>query len=153
MPDSKVDARILSSMIEASPCRARASRRPALTVVALLIAFHPAAAQIPKASYNDSIVVAPLYVEYTKVSDEKFAAEVQELQSNLGQAPHVLLGFSTFLSLEYNAEPNMQRPIDESVLAPTVREVDLVVRRAAANGIIAHVALTSGFFHGWNRLR
>jgi hypothetical protein len=65
----------------------------------------------------------------------------------------VLLGFSTFLSLEYNAEPNMQRPIDESVLAPTVREVDLVVRRAAANGIIAHVALTSGFFHGWNRLR
>jgi hypothetical protein len=119
----------------------------------LLIAFHPAAAQIPKASYNDSLVVAPLYVEYTKVSDGKFAAEVQELQSNLGQAPHVLLGFSTFLSLEYTAEPNMQRPIDQSMLAPTLHEIDLMVHRAAANGIVVHAALASGFFHGWNLLR
>ena len=122
-------------------------------MVALLIAFIPAAAQLSKASYNDSIVVAPLYVEYTNVSDEKFAAEAQELRRSLGQAPHVLLGFSAFLSLEYTTEPDMQRPIGADTLAPTLREVDLVVRRAAANGIVAHAALTSGFFHGWNQLR
>jgi hypothetical protein len=127
--------------------------RPAFIMVALFVAFIPAAAQLPKASYKDSLVVAPLYIEYTKVSDEKFAAEAQELRRDLGQAQHVLLGFSTFLYLEYGAEPNLQRPIGLSILAPTLRETDLVVRRAKANGIVTHVALVSGFFHGWNGLR
>lgn len=109
--------------------------------------------QTPEASYNDSIVIAPLYIEYTKVSDQKFAAEARRLRHDLGQAPHVLLGFSAFLSLEYNAGPNLKQPIDKSSLAPTLSEADILVQRAANNGLVTHVALTTGFFHGWNQLR
>ncbi|HEY2380432.1 MAG TPA: hypothetical protein VGK48_04550 [Terriglobia bacterium] len=127
--------------------------RPALIVVALVLALVPVLAQAPGASYSDSIVIAPLYIEYAKVSDQKFAAEAQRLRRDLGQAPHVLLGFSAFLSLEYNAEPDLRQAIDKSILAPTLRETDLVVQRALKNGLITHVALTTGFFHGWNGLR
>lgn len=127
-------------------------RRPFLTI-ALLIAIVPALAQQRKPSYKNSIVIAPLYIEYTKVSDDKFAAEVQELRRRLGDAQHVLLGFSTFLSLEYDGALSLEGPIETSSLKPTLKDVDIVVRRAAANGIITHVALTSGFFHGWNQLR
>jgi hypothetical protein len=127
-------------------------RLPLITI-AVLIAVVPVVALQPKPSYNDSIVIAPLYIEYTKVSDDKFAAEVRELHRRLGHGQHVLLGFSTFLYLDYDGTLSLERPIDASSLKPTLQEADIVVQRALQNGVIAHIAFTSGFFHGWNQLR
>jgi len=145
LPKASVDgirgARILSAM-----------RHPLITI-ALLIAIVPAAAQQPRPSYNDSLVIAPLYIEYTRVSEDKFAAQAQQLRQRLGHGQHVLLGFSTFLPLDYDGTLSLERPIDASSLKPTLKDADIVVQRAAENGIIAHIAFVSGFFHGWNQLR
>ncbi len=122
-------------------------------ILILLLAALPAIAEAPKPSYNDSTVIAPLYIEYAKVSDDKFASEARELRQRLGEAPHVLLGFAAFLSFNYEGELKLDRPIEESMLEPTRREADLLVNRAATNGLVTHIALVSGFFHGWNRLR
>ena len=122
-------------------------------ILLLLLAALPAIAEAPKPSYNDSTVITPLYIEYAKVSDDKFASEARELRQRLGEAPHVLLGFAAFLSFNYEGELKLDRPIEESMLAPTRREADLLVNRAATNGLVTHIALVSGFFHGWNRLR
>lgn len=124
--------------------------RSCLVVFALLV---PALGQIPKASYGDSIVIAPLYIEYAGVSDAKFAAEAERLRHQLGQAQHVMLGFSSFLYLQYGPGLNPQKPVEKPILTATLENIDLVVQRAKANGLVTHVALSTGFFHGWNDLR
>src|SRR3954468_23789457 len=106
-----------------------------------IMAVLPAIAQTPKPSYNDSTVIAPLYIEYAAVTDAKFASEANELRRRLGQAPHVLLGFAAFLSFDYDGELKLDKPIDESMMAPTLREADLLVNRAATNGLVTHIAL------------
>lgn len=123
------------------------------TLSVLSLAVLAALAQMPTSHYNDSIVIAPLYIEYTQVSEAKFASQAQELRRRLGQAQHVMLGFSTFLYFDYEGELTVDRPVDGPALQSTLHNADLIVERAARNNLITHVALVSGFFHGWNRLR
>ena len=64
-------------------------RRPLLTI-ALLIAIVPAVAQQRKPSYKDSIVIAPLYIEYnvgnyarsfqfsSKIDQDRITAELKD---------------------------------------------------------------------------
>lgn len=127
--------------------------RRCLILIAFLGCVLPILGQTPKAAYNDSIVIAPLYIEYANVSEAKFAAEAERLRQQLGQAKHVMLGFSSFLYLQYSPAVSVQKPIEKSILTPTLANVDVVVQRAAANKLITHVALSTGFFHGWNQLR
>src|SRR5262245_56789311 len=112
-----------------------------------------ASAQPLQKSYEDSLVLAPLYVEYTAVSAAKFASEANELRRRIGEAPHVMLGFAGFVWMDFDGEPHLNRPIDASMLASTLRQADLIVDRARENGLITHIGVASGLFHGWNRLR
>ncbi|HYR83758.1 MAG TPA: hypothetical protein VE422_06745 [Terriglobia bacterium] len=121
--------------------------------VLIAVAALTALAQSAKPSYEDSLVLAPLYIEYTSVSAGKFAAEATELRRRIGEAPHVLLGFAGFLWLDYDRTPPLDRPVEETMLASTLRNVDTIVQRARDNALVTHIALVSGFFHGWNRLR
>src|SRR5947207_530646 len=107
--------------------------RAQLICLSVTVLLTGAAAQSPKPSYNDSLVLAPLYIEYATVSDQKFAAEAMELRRRIGQVPHVLLGFAAFLNLDYDGEPELDRPIDEAMLASKFCEADLIVQRARAN--------------------
>ncbi|HLQ76797.1 MAG TPA: hypothetical protein VK210_05550 [Terriglobia bacterium] len=124
-----------------------------LILPGLALTLWTASAAPLRPDYGDSIVLAPLYIEYTTVSAQKFAAEASELRQRIGEAPHVLLGFSSFLALDFDKTPVLSRPIDETILASTNAGVDTMVQRAKANGLVTHVGLVSGFFHGWNRLR
>ena len=124
-----------------------------LILPGLALALWSTSAAPLKPDYRDSIVLAPLYVEYTSVSAQKFAAEAKELRQRIGEAPHVLLGFSAFLSIDFDKTPQLSRPIDEAMLAGAFANVDTMVQRARANGLVTHIGLVSGFFHGWNRLR
>ena len=127
--------------------------RAAIVSLGIAFALLTAGAQSTKPSYEDSLVLAPLYIEYTSVSADKFAAEATELRRRIGEAPHVLLGFAGFLWLDYDRTPQLDRPIEETILASALGNVDIIVQRARDNGLVTHIALVSGFFHGWNRLR
>ena len=94
-------------------------------------------------SFENSLVLAPLYPRYVQDSDEKFRLEAEALRAGVGGGRHVLLGFAAFVSIQFPAEQ----------MAPTLNEVDVIVQRARESGLIAHISLLSGFFHGWNALR
>jgi hypothetical protein len=121
--------------------------------VCLTAVLMTASAQSGKPSYSDSVVLAPLYIEYATVSDKKFADEAAELRRRIGDSPHVMVGFAAFLNLDYDGTPELNSPIRAVMLASTLREADLIVDRARANHLVTHIGLISGFFHGWNRLR
>src|SRR5262245_47445269 len=127
--------------------------RVSLFLLVTTIAALFGSAQSRHTSYEDSFVLAPLYVEYTAVSAAKFASEANELRRRICYAPHCLLGFSVFVWMEFDDELHLNRPIDSSMLAPALRQVDTIVDRARENGLITHIGFESGFFHGWNRLR
>ncbi|MBI4472642.1 MAG: hypothetical protein HY646_08245 [Acidobacteria bacterium] len=88
-----------------------------------------------------TLFIAPLYIEYTSVSDETFAREAQELKGRLGNSPAVKIGFTAFLPARF---PDVEA---------TLKEADLIVQRAEANGLPVHIAVVTGFFHGHNNLR
>lgn len=99
--------------------------------------------QVPAAtpSYENSLVLAPFYVEYLLDSDEKFAGEAAELKRRIGSAPYVMLGFAAGLQLEFPDN------------TATLHNMDKILQRARQNDLVVHVSMMSGFFHGWNDLR
>jgi hypothetical protein len=92
-------------------------------------------------SFENSLVLTPLNPQYLLDSEEKFREEANELKRRIGSARHVMLGFASGIGLSF---PDIK---------PTLAAIDETVQRAKANGLVAHVSLTSGFFHGWNALR
>jgi len=109
-------------------------------------------AQPQAATYENSFILAPLYVEYQHVSDQEFANQVQQLRSQIPAAPYVKIGFATFLSLEFPDLP-LDQPFDPSGFQDQLANLDTIVDRARANGTIVHLALVSNLFHGHTPLR
>lgn len=103
-------------------------------------------------SFENSLVLAPVYVQYLSDSDEKFRMEAGELKRRLGGGRYVLRGFSAFLNMSFPAG-DLRQPIVAADMEPSLRQIDTIVERARNNGIVTHVSLLSGFFHGWNELR
>jgi hypothetical protein len=122
-----------------------------IVVLALSITI-PAGLTQARGSYENSLVLAPLYVDYTGKTATQFASDAAELKRRLGNAPYVMLGFSAYISIAYPAVP-LDRPITEADMAATLNEADVIVNRARDNGIVTHIALVSGFFHGSNELQ
>src|SRR5436305_218318 len=108
--------------------------------------------QTPAGTYDNSLVIAPLFVEYQNVSDQEFSNHVQQLKTQIPAAPYVKVGFATFVSLGFPDVP-INQPLDPSAMAADLANIDTVVDRARTNGIILHISLISGFFHGVNPLR
>ena len=101
---------------------------------------------------EESLFIAPLYVEYSSSSASEFAKEAQELKQRIGESPGVLVGFSAFLDFGFR-RPELNKPIDRSVMQPTIENVDLIIERAVSNKLPVHISIESGFFHGYNSLR
>jgi hypothetical protein len=101
--------------------------------------------------YDNSLVVAPHYVEFTTDTDERFAHQASELKRRLGSAPHVIVGFAAALPIQIpSATPGRNL---EKQMAGTLDAIDQIVERARKNHVTVHITLTSGFFHGMNLLR
>jgi len=103
-------------------------------------------------SFDNSLVLAPLYVDYLRDSEDKFRVESSELKQRIGTASHVLLGFSAFLAVPYPAM-DLNQPLQPAAMQKALTDVDTIVQRARANGLIAHISIISGFYHEWNDLR
>jgi hypothetical protein len=104
--------------------------------------------------YENSLVLAPHYVEFVTDTDERFAHQASELKRRLGSAPHVLVGFAASLPIQIppmdHGDPGQSL---EKQMAGTLDAIDRIVERARRNHVIVHITLTSGFFHGMNPLR
>src|SRR5262245_43476121 len=105
-----------------------------------------------KPSFENSLVLAPLYVQYLTDSAEKFGVEARELQNRIGRGPYVLLGFACFLYVTF-PELELSTPITPEQMSQSLQEIDTIVQRARDNGLVTHISVVSGFFHGWNQLR
>jgi hypothetical protein len=127
-------------------------QRIAIFVMIVLMCAPAVWPQAQTARFEDSLVLAPLYVDYAKVSADKFARDALALKQAIGTAPHVLLGFASFLRIAYPSIP-LDKPVDERDMAPVLAEADVIVGRARENGLITHISLVSGFFHSHNELR
>jgi hypothetical protein len=96
--------------------------------------------------------IAPLYIEYTSSTAAEFAKQAKELRERISEAPGVRVGFSAFLNVQVHVT-DIHKPIDRSLILPTLDEVDLIVERARSNNLPVHVSVISGLFHGYTRLR
>lgn len=126
-------------------------------VVALLalVAPHSTGRQsrsIVKGTFDNSFVVAVHYVEYQDDTEQRFARQVEELRRRIGSAPHVLVGFSTGLTIAY-PEADLEKPLSSAQMTRTLEAIDRIVARVRAHNLIVHITLMSGFFHGMNDLR
>jgi hypothetical protein len=92
-------------------------------------------------AFENSLVVTPHYIQYLSDSEVQFAQEAAELKRRLGSARHVMLGFGATLDLSFQDT------------AHTIANIEKIVQRARANGLVVHISILSGFFHGWNDLR
>ena len=128
-------------------------RRLLLFMLVVMVALTPMVG-MPQSTgtYENSLVLAPLYVDYLLKSPEKFAADVAALKQRIGNAPYVMLGFAAFLDVDYPGV-SLDQPITESDMEVPLNKADRIVSRARENGIITHVSIISGFFHGTNDLR
>ena len=110
-------------------------------------------AAISVARAAEPTLIAPLYIEYTSASDKEFAAQVEELRRRIGEpGPNILVGFSAFLGLRVR-DPQLNKPIDQTAIEPTLADIDLMVNRAQTNHIPLHISVVSNFFHGNSSLR
>lgn len=123
-----------------------------LSVLLTIAAGQPQLAQSAAGTYNDSLVLAPLYVSYNLVTPEKFAADAAEIKQAIGSAPHVLLGFASYENLTFPDIP-LTQPITVSDMQSVLDDTDLIVKRAHDNGLVTHISIISGFFHPGNNLR
>jgi hypothetical protein len=135
--------------------RAMVNRVLAACAAVLLISGTVGSHQPPSpqsGTFENSLWIAPYYVEYLSDSDARFAQQVAELRQRLGSGPHALVGFASGLALEF-PKTDLNQPIRESQLAGTLENIDRMVRRADAAHIPLHISITSGLFHGHNELR
>jgi hypothetical protein len=102
--------------------------------------------------YDDSLFLAPHYVEFVSDSDEQFSHQASELKRRLGSAPYVLVGFAASLPIQIPAS-DLSKQLTEKEMASTLETVDRIVERANRSHLTVHITLTSGFFHGMNELR
>jgi hypothetical protein len=126
----------------------------AFTAVLMVVTVFATSAMISEQSsgvYENSLVVAPHYVEFVTDTDERFAHQASELKRRLGSAPHVLVGFAASLPIQIPATDPGQKL--EKQMAGTFEAIDRIVERARKNHVTVHITLTSGFFHGMNPLR
>ncbi len=123
-----------------------------VAIVLLLMMSSLMSSQTRQGTFENSLVIAPLYVDLAMASAEKFAKDAATLKTTVGSAPYVLLGFASFLRVQYPAVP-IDRKITEADMAPSLAEADLIVKRAADNGLVTHMSIVSGFFHSYNELR
>ena len=119
-------------------------------ILFLLFSQQPAAAQ--RVRFDDSLFIAPHYVEYLTDTDERFARQAAALVSRVGSAPHVLVGFAAGLPIQF-PESDLNRRLSEAQMLSTLQEIDRIVERARKNGLAVHISMLSGFFHGMNSLR
>ena len=131
--------------------RSRLDHKAVAFVLVLGLLTVRSSAQRPS-RFDDSLVVAPHYVEYLSDTDARFARQAAELKRRIGSAPHVLLGFATGLTIQLPAV-DLAEPLTESEMRSTLELIDRIVDRANANNIAVHLTLMSGFFHGMNNLR
>jgi hypothetical protein len=101
---------------------------------------------------EEPLFIAPLYVEYVTSSAEEFANEAKELKQRIGEGPGVRVGFSTFLNMKLT-RVDLNKPVDSTVMQPTLAELDLILDRARSSQLPVHISIISGFFHGNNLLR
>jgi len=131
-------------------------RMLAITSFTLLVAATTFLSQQPSirqpGRYEDSLVLAPHYIEFLTESDARFSHQVSELKRRLGSAPHVLVGFAASLPISFPAV-DIRQTLTENQMAASLDAVDRIVERARASQVIVHITLTSGFFHGMNDLR
>src|SRR6185295_11073449 len=120
-----------------------------LIVSAALLFSSFSAAMLQQGSYENSLVIAPLYVEYTDDSADEFAREAAALKSGIGSAPYVKLGFAAFMTPAF-PDVSLDTPLTDADMASDLAKIDLMVDRARENGIINHIAFISGFFHNQN---
>ena len=125
-----------------------------ILLVLVLVSSLAVSAGVPQSAgtYANSLVLAPLYVDYLLKTPEKFAADASALKQRIGSAPYVMLGFAAFLDVDYPGGP-LDQPITESDMDVALGKAERIVSRARENGIISHVSIISGFFHGTNELR
>jgi hypothetical protein len=129
--------------------------RRLVTILVTMCALLPAGSAFPQqqpGTYENSLILAPLYVEYQNASDQEFANQVQQLKAQIPSAPYIKVGFANFLSLSFPDVP-LNQPLDPSTMSADLANIDTIVDRARTNGIIVHISLISGFFHGQNPLR
>lgn len=129
--------------------------RLAAAAVALILTSGSLHSQRPPehaGTYNDSLWIAPYYVEFLGDSDAQFAHQVSELKRRLGSSPYVLVGFGAGLQLQFPAS-DLNQPIRELQMADTLKTVDRLVQRAQSAHVPLHISITSGFFHATNELR
>jgi hypothetical protein len=122
--------------------------RAALVAAGLLLACLPLLLQPPRGGYGDSLVLAPLYVNYTTDDDAEFSRQAQALKANIGAGPDVQLGFASFLRMTYPVGPSGMEGFN-----PMLTTVEAIVDRAEKNQIVTHISIISGFFHDTNNLR
>ena len=130
-------------------------RRSHILILLLLTVVYgvvSAASQAPSSTYDNSLVLAPLYVDYAEDSAEEFAREADELKLRIPAAPYVKVGFAAFVTPQFPDIP-LDKTVTESDMAGDLAKIDLLVNRAREHGLINHISLVSGFFHGDNPLR
>jgi hypothetical protein len=103
-------------------------------------------------TYENSLILVPIYVEYLNASSDEFARQAESLKTDIPSAPYTKIGFGAFLTTQFPDIP-LDQPITEGDLSGDVAKIDRMVDRAHANGLITHVAFISGFFHNQNPLR
>src|SRR5580765_2634090 len=72
--------------------------------------------------YENSLVLAPHYVEFITDTNERFAHQALELERRLGSAPHVLVGFAASLAIQIpptNSGQNLEKQ-----MAGTLNAID-----------------------------
>ena len=124
----------------------------ALACLCTAFAAPSAVSQTQSGTYDNSLVIAPLYVEYLTASDQEFANQVQQLKAQLPAAPYAKVGFAAYIGLQF-ADVPLDQPLTADVMAGDLNSIDVAVQRALTNGISLHLALISNFFHGASPLR
>ena len=122
----------------------------AATLPARQLPIQPTAQQMGR--FDDSLVIAPHYVDYLSATDERFAMQAAALRSRIGSASHILVGFAAALPIQFPAI-DLNQPLSQNQMLNTLHDLDRIVARAVANHLIVHITLGSGFFHGMNDLR
>ena len=72
----------------------------AISTVLVVSAGSAMTSQQQSGVYENSLVLAPHYVEFVTDTDERFAHQTSELKRRLGSAPHVLVGFAASLPIQ-----------------------------------------------------
>src|SRR5689334_17766402 len=120
------------------PTLLRAMRRSHVSILLFLTIVYAAfgtPSQAPPGTYENSLILAPLYVEYAEDSPEQFAREADELKLRIPAAPYVKVGFAAFVTPQFPDIP-LEKTVTESDMAADLAKIDLLVNRAREHALI-----------------